>query len=279
MTKPSDSLLLGCFTAVICLAMLAPPLSAQLVREQPMEIAEVGIDERSGEQLPLQTIFTTSAGRRISLGQVFDGKRPVILTLNYTDCPMLCKLQLSGLVDSLKQVEWTAGEQFRVVSISIDPSETPQQAAVTKKNHLRAYGRGEAGEGWSFLVGAAGAVQAVTQAAGFEYRYIPQQREFSHAAVAIICTPRGVISRYLYGVQFEPETLRLSLAEAADGRIGSPLDQLILYCYRYNSETGKYAPAAWNLMRLGAATTVAVLAALIIRFWFKSQGHPQPARG
>lgn len=245
---------------------LSQRAGGQVTSDVPEAITAVGIEDRSGEQLPLKTSFIDSQGRIVPLSAYFDGERPVILTFNYASCPMLCRLQLNGLVDSLRQLDWTAGQQFRVVSVSIDPSETTQQAAISKQNHLQAYGRPGADDGWVFLTGKPASIQAATQAAGFSYQYLPKQREFAHTAAAIICMPDGVISRYLYGVQFEPETLRLSLTEAAGGRIGSPMDQLLLFCFRYDSATGKYVPAAWSLMRLGAFCTVLCLTMVIYRF-------------
>lgn len=246
--------------------VLSQRVHGQVTSDVPEGITVVGIDDRSGKQLPLKTSFVDSQGRIVTLSTYFDGEHPVILTFNYASCPMLCRLQLNGLVESLRQLEWTAGQQFRVISISIDPSETTQQAAISKQNHLQAYGRPGADDGWVFLTGRPTSIQAATQAAGFSYQYLPKQREFAHTAAAIICMPDGVISRYLYGVQFESETLRLSLTEAAGGRIGSPMDQLLLFCFRYDSATGKYVPAAWSLMRLGAFCTVLCLTVVIYRF-------------
>jgi len=241
------------------------PSSAQMLRNTPLGIKDVGIDDRSGNKLPLKVEFKNSQGQQVSLAQFFDGQRPVILTFNYASCPLLCKLQLNGLVEALRELKWTVGKEFRVISISIDPLETAQQGAIAKQNHLTAYGRADTSDGWAFLTGTPQSIAAATEAAGFRYKFLPKQREFSHTAAVIICMPDGVISRYLYGVQFEPETVRLSLTEASAGRIGSPLDQLMLFCFRYDSATGKYAPAAWKLMRLAALTTIIVLGAFLFR--------------
>jgi protein SCO1/2 len=251
-----------CFLSVLS----ASPVHAQIARSSLDGTSGVGIDDLSGTSLPLLTTFTDSSGKTIKLGSLFDGKRPVVLSFNYAECPLLCKLQLTGLVDSLRQLEWTAGQEFRVVSISIDPSETVQQASIARQKHLQLYGRSGSSDGWSFLTGTPDAISATADAAGFRYKFLPKQREYSHSAAAIVCTPDGVISRYLYGVQFDPETLRLTLAEAGNGQIGSPLDKLLLFCFRYDSATGKYAPAAWNLMRLGAITTILVLCGVVLRF-------------
>ncbi len=252
--------------AFITCCLTASPTPAQIARTSLDGTSGVGIDDLSGTRLPLETKFTDSNGNEITLGSLFDGQRPVILSFNYAECPLLCKLQLTGLVESLQQLEWTTGQEFRVVSISIDPNETVQQASIAKQKHVELYGRAGAADGWSFLTGSPDAIAAATDAAGFRYKFLPKQREYSHSAAAIVCMPDGVIARYLYGVQFDPETVRLTLAEAGDGRIGSPMDKLLLFCFRYDSATGKYAPAAWNLMRLGAISTILVLGLAILRF-------------
>ena len=259
-----NSRIIVAFCVASCLA--ASPLHAQIARTSLDGTNGVGIDDLSGTKLPLQARFKDSAGNEITLGSLFDGKRPVILSFNYAECPLLCKLQLTGLVESLTQLEWTAGQEFRVVSISIDPNETIQQAAIAKQKHVELYGRANAADGWSFLTGSPDSIADTADAAGFRYKFLPKQREYSHSAAAIVCMPDGVIARYLYGVQFDPETVRLTLAEAGDGKIGSPMDKLLLFCFRYDSATGKYAPAAWNLMRLGAISTILVLSAMILRF-------------
>jgi len=251
--------------AIVAASAMAP---AQMVRDTPAGIKDVGIDDRSGASLSLGVAFTDATGNLVELSRFFDGERPVIVTFNYASCPLLCKLQLNGLVESLREIQWTVGKEFRVVSISIDPLETIQQAAISKQHHVRAYGHPDSADGWAFLTGAPKSIAAATDAAGFRYKFLPDQREFSHTAVAIICMPDGVISRYLYGVQFEPRTLRLSLADASAGKVGSPLDQLLLFCFRYDSATGKYTPAAWNLMRLGAVATIVILSAFIFHYRF-----------
>ena len=261
-----------CIVLTMCCAS-THAAKAQMLRNTPLGINDVGIEDRSGKKLPLESTFTDSAGQQVRLGQFFDRVRPVILSFNYASCPLLCKLQLNGLVESLRQLQWTVGKEFQVVSISIDPLETTQQAAVSKQYHVTAYGRADSANGWTFLTGSPESIAAATDATGFRYKFLPKQREFSHTAAAIVCMPDGVISRYLYGVKFEPDTLRLSLTEASAGKIGSPLDQLLLFCFRYDSATGKYAPAAWKLMRFGAITTIIVLTTLIFRYRFTS-GKP-----
>jgi len=254
----------------LTLAFSPAPVEGQQQREPPTEIVDVEVDEQLGEFLPLERTLIDSSGSRTTLGQLFDGRRPVILSFNYSDCPMLCKLQLSGLVDTLRQSTLMAGDDFRVVSISIDPTETPAQAAIAQRNHAQAYGRPNSADAWRFLVGDARTVREIADAAGFKYQYLPESGEYAHAASAIICTPHGEISQYLYGVSFDQSLVEDAITQAAAGEIGSPLEQLILYCFHYDEATGQYSPIAWNIMRLGAAATVILLATLLVPLWIRS---------
>jgi protein SCO1/2 len=249
---------------------------AQIVTDRPEGVVDVGIVDQRGDVLPLDTRFVDSTGKAVRLGDYFDGEKPVILSFNYASCPMLCKLQLNGLVEGLRELEATTGEEFRVVSISIDPSETPQQAAVAKQQHLNAYGRPGSGDGWTFLTGEPEQIRSAADAAGFRYKYIRKTGEYSHAAGIMVCTPDGQLSQYLYGVMFEEQTLRLSLADASSGRMGSALDQLLLFCFSYDRSTGKYTPVARNIMRVGALGTILLLAVCVAPFWFRSRNKPAP---
>ena len=254
----------------VSVSLLSTVSTAQVVTDRPPELAGVGIVENRGIVLPLATEFVDSNSKVVRLGDFFDGERPVILSFNYASCPMLCKLQLNGLIEGLRELAPTAGEEFRVVSISIDPSETPQQAAAARQQHLNAYGRGDSGDGWTFLTGKPENIRAAAAAAGFEYKYIRKTGEYSHAVGVMVCTPEGTLSQYLYGVMFDERTLRLSLADASSGRMGSALDQLLLICFRYDRSTGKYTPVARNIMRVGALSTVFALTVCVAPFWFQS---------
>lgn len=265
----------------VCLLALlaASPGIGQIVTDKPDEVADVEIVDHRGDRLPLELDFVDSTGHVVQLGQFFDGERAVILSFNYASCPMLCRLQLNGLVEGLRELDWNAGENYRVVSISIDPSETPQQAAASKQQHLNAYGRAGTGDGWVFLTGDAENIRAATQAAGFKYRYIPENREYSHAAGVMICTPDGQLSQYLYGVRFDRETLRLSLIDATSGRMGTALDQLLLFCFSYDRSTGQYTPVARNIMRAAALGTVLTLTVCVAPFWFLSMRRGPASSG
>jgi protein SCO1 len=231
----------------------------------PAELANVGIDEHLGAQLPLDMTFTTHEGKTTKLGDYFDGVHPVILTLNYYKCPMLCGLMLNGLADTLKELEWTAGREFRVVTVSFDPLETPQLAALKRQNYLQYYGRPDAGGGWSFLVGRQASVDALLHATGFRVAWNDQRNEWMHVAAPILCTPDGRISRYLYGIAFEPKTLRLSLVEASEGKIGSTVDRVLLFCYHYDGQG--YSIAAMNVARAGAGLTLVIVVAFLASLW------------
>lgn len=230
----------------------------------PDELAQGGVDEHLGAQLPLDLVFRREDGQFVSLSQVFSGNRPVILSFNYSNCPMLCNLQLQGLVNVLRDLEWSAGTQFDVVSISIDPLETPQRAGQTRQRYFQQYGRPGTGSGWRFLVGGPKEIRTLTNAAGFKYQYVTERREYAHPAVFLVCTPSGRISQYLHGIEFPKRTLELALVEAGEGKVGSTLDQFILFCFHYDSKTGQYTPAARNLMKLAGLATLFALSMVII---------------
>jgi len=244
------------------------PLCAQVVRPVK-QLDGVNVTEHLDAPLPLDLRFLDDHGKPVRLGKYFDGKRPVVLSLNYATCPMLCGLQLNGMVDALAGVNLEPGRDYEIVCVSIDPLETPLQARSAKQSYVRSFGRGTE-LGWSFLTGKAADIRLLADAVGFEYRYLPERREYAHAAVFMIATPDGRLSRYLYGVRFEPKTVQLSLVEAAEGRIGTTLDRILLFCFHYDAMAGSYAPTAVGLMKVGGAVTVlGVLAFLIPWRWRK----------
>ena len=253
----------------LCLVPGTAP--AQIAGNLPQELDQVEIVEHVDETIPLDLEFVDEDGQAVRLADYFDGKRPVLLTLNYYGCPMLCGLQLNGLVAGLKDLDWTLGDQFEIVTVSINPLETPALAKAKKENYLREYGRPNAARGWHFLTGRTLEIDALAEAAGFGYEYVQETGEYSHAAVAFVLTPDARLSRYLYGVVFEPKTIKYSLVEAAGGRIGSPLDQIILFCFHYDAEAGAYTPVAMNIMRLGGLLTAVVLGAVVGTFWIRDR--------
>jgi len=231
----------------------------------PSELSGMGVTERLSDTVPLDIEFRDEGGNIVKLGQFFTRGKPVILSFNYSNCPMLCSLQLSGLVTGLQDVELTCGSDYEFVSISIDPRELPQRAAQTRQRYYQMYGRQGTGNGWHFLVGSQASIDRVAKAVGVTYRYLPARKEYLHPAVCAIATPNGQLSRYLYGVAFDPQTIRLSLVEASEGKIGTTLDQLLLFCFHYDSATGKYSIAARQVMTLGGLLTVFVMVAFLLR--------------
>ena len=257
-------------TLLLLLAVSIPvPVWGQMQRDVPRELEGVGIEERLHNALPLDLLFLDEQGQRVALGEVFNRERPVILSMTYTDCPMLCHLQLDGLVETLKDVSLQPGEDFEIVNISIDPAESPVDARQTKQKHLQAYGDHATADGWHFLTGQEKNIQAVAEALGFQYQWVEERQEYAHAAAIFVCTPQGTVSRYLYGVRFPASTLRLSVIEASEGKVGSSLDQLLLFCFHYDATTGKYSPVAFRVMQLGGIVTLLALATGLVPFWVR----------
>ncbi|MHC4129824.1 MAG: SCO family protein [Planctomycetota bacterium] len=242
--------------AAACL-VAAGTARAQPGTGAPPEAEGIGITEHLGDQLPLSLVFTDESGERVSLGDYFNDDKPVVLTLVYYRCPAICNALLNGMVYTLNDMESSAGEEFRIVTVSFDPSETHELADAKKRNYLSSYERDTGTAGWSFLVGEASSTEALCEAVGFEYRYEPRTGLFTHAASLMICTPDGRLSRYINDVVFEPETLRLALTEASEGTIGTPVQRFLLkWCYTYDPGAGKYVVAARKLMMFGGAAMV-----------------------
>ncbi|MGH9355492.1 MAG: SCO family protein, partial [Terriglobia bacterium] len=199
----------------------------------PAELRGIGIDQRLNNQIPLDLAFRDARGGRVELGDYF-GKRPVILSLVYFNCPMLCTMEEHGLLEALKTLRFTAGKQFNVVTVSFDPHDTPQIAAKKRNLYLSLYKRPAAAQGWHFLTGSESSIAALTRAVGFHYRYDPRTRLFAHAVAIMVLTPKGKLAQYFYGIRYGAGNLRLALVQASHYKIGSPVDEMILYCYRYN---------------------------------------------
>ncbi|MBT4501376.1 MAG: SCO family protein [Gemmatimonadetes bacterium] len=243
-------LLLG--SLILWLSSLwAQPLDPQL-RER------IGIDQNLGGQLPLDLTFLDAEGQSVQLGQLYRGK-PVILTLVYYECPMLCTQVLNGMVRSLRPLSFTIGEEFDIITVSIDPDETPELARAKKGEYLKNYGRTDAAAGWHFLTGSQEQITRLAEAVGFRYEYDAATDQFIHASGIVVTTPGGQLSRYFYGIDYPPKDLRLGLVESSDGKIGSPVDQLLLLCYSYDPQSGKYGFVIFTSMRiLGIATVLAL---------------------
>ena len=214
----------------------------------PAALAGVSIDQRLNAPIPLDLKFRDEAGRSLPLSTYFHGK-PVLLALVYYRCPMLCTQILNGVETSLKAVSLNPGQDFEVVSVSFDPKDTIENAAGKRKMILQRYGRPGTANGWHFLTGDEAEIRALTEAAGYHYRYDPKTEQFAHASAIMLLTPEGRLSRYFYGVEYAPRDLRLGLVEASANKIGSPVDQFLLFCFHYDPATGKYGAIAMNMVR------------------------------
>jgi protein SCO1/2 len=232
----------------------------------PRVLRDVGFDQHLNEQVPLDLEFTDEAGRAVHLGDYFEGK-PVILVLAYYRCPMLCTQVLNGLVQALLGIPFDAGKEFQVVVVSFDPREKPPLAAAKKHTYLERYGRPGAEAGWRFLTGEEGPIRRLTEAVGFRYTYDPKNNQFAHASGILVLTPGGRLSRYFYDVSYLPRDVRLGLVEASENRIGSPVDQVLLYCFHYDPAEGKYGPVIMRLVRLGGVLTMVGIGIFITVLW------------
>jgi protein SCO1/2 len=268
---------LAALLAVVALAI------AWTSRGQPADarvdlLKQVGIDQHPGVQVHGDLVFTDEAGQPVHLNDFF-GRRPVILTLVYYGCPMLCTAVLNDLSDSMNMMQGSAGEQFDILTISFDPNEKPELARRKKDQYLKNYNRPTAGAGWHFLTGDANSIRQLTETVGFRYIADPQpdpmnptQQQYIHAGGLIVLTPSGKVSRYFYGVTYAPKDLQLALAEASEGKSRTVGNAILLYCFKYDTHTGKYTPAVFNLLKVCGALTVLVLGLFLLRYWRRDLG-------
>jgi cytochrome c oxidase subunit II len=250
-----------CFLlSAFCLLVFAAPALAQAGR--PVRPSDIRFEQRLDSQVPLDLNFRDETGRTVRLGDYFNGK-PVILALVYYDCPMLCNQVLNGLARSLKTLSFDAGKEFEVLVVSFNPRETPELAGAKKESYLRDYGRPGGSAGWHFMTGDPKPIGELTKSVGFRYVYDPALNQYAHASGIMVLTPQGRLSRYFYGVEYAPRDLRLGLIEASSGRIGTPVDELLLLCYQYDPATGKYSAAVLNALRVGGALTCLFIVVLL----------------
>jgi|SRR5215213_8226689 len=232
----------------------------------PVALRDVRIEQKLNQQLPLDLVFRDEAGQQVKLGQFF-GAKPVVLAFVYYDCPMLCTQVLNGMVTSFRVLPFQIGKEFDVVTISFDPRETPALAQSKKKiyvDYLPDRMRAGAASGWHFLTGDPATIEQITAAAGFQYRYDEATKQFAHASAIMLTTPEGKLSRYFYGIDYPARDLRLGLIESSANKIGSPVDQLLLYCYHYDPATGKYGAVIMNVMRIAGVITMLGIVAMLL---------------
>lgn len=254
-------------TAGLMVALMTSPVSGQIADYDPPELQGIDVVEHSGEMIPFDLVFLNDKGDTVSLGDYFNQGKPVILVLAYYECPMLCTLVLNGLSDGLRNLGWAPGKNYQVVTASIDPRETPDLAAGKKKIYLENLALPLEDDGWAFLVGEERQSRALADAVGFEYYYDERIKQYAHPAVIFVLTEDGRISRYLYGIEYSSRDLKLSLMEASEGKIGSTLEKIILYCYHYDPEEGGYVVFAANVMKLGGLLTLGLLLIFLAIVW------------
>ena len=249
------------FALALLVLVVAAPLRAD--EERPPMLRNVGVDQHPGALLPLDLAFRDEDGKTVALHDYLDGK-PMLLSLVYFGCPMLCGQSLNGLAGSLKALSLEPGKEFTVLAVSFDPRDTPAVASGKKAQVVARYGRPESAPGWHFLVGDQTSIDALTQAVGFRYTYDAASGQFAHVPAAIVVTPGGVISRYFYGIEPAPRDLRLGLVEASANKIGTVVDQLLLFCFHYDPANGKYGAAVMAAVRAGGVLTLVALGTFLV---------------
>ena len=272
---------MGLLVVAAGLALPARPVAAQLsdpmqsVGVRPDLLKDVGIDQKLNQQVPLDLTFRDETGKTVQLSQYF-GQKPVLLSLVYFNCPMLCTQVLNGMEASMKGLPMDAGNEFNAISVSIDPSDKPVLAAVKQQMYVGMYGRPNGAQGWHFLTGDEEQIKKLANAVGFRYAYDPDSKQFAHASAIMVLTPDGKLSKYFYGIQYSPRDLRLGLVEASARKIGTPVDAILLFCYHYDPHTGKYGLLISRLIQAGGLLTVLAIGSIML-ILFRRERYSLPS--
>ncbi len=242
-----------------------PSLNAENSNTLPPIAREIGIDQKLNQQIPADLQFRDDLGNNVTLAKYFNGNKPLILTLVYYECPMLCTEVLNGVLKAVNDINLQVGNDFDVLTVSFNAKETPSLASAKKAAYVKAYKHDGANKGWHFLTGTQPSIDMLTKTTGFRYAYDPKSELFAHGAAIMVLTPQGKISHYFYGVEFSARDLRLALVEASHGKIGTATDQILLFCFHYDPSQGKYSAYALNFVRLGGIITIICLGIFIAR--------------
>jgi len=253
--------------------ILSPPTNVR-----PPGLQHVGIQQNLNEQIPADLTFADDSGRAVKLGDYY-GKKPLILNLVYFTCPMLCGEELNGLESALRILKFDVGKEFEVITVSFDPKDTPDAAAKKKAEILKRYKRAGAEQGWHFLVGNQDSIDKIAKAAGFEFEYDAKSNQFAHTTAIMVLTPQGRIAQYYYGIDYPPKDLRLALVDASQEKIGNVVDELLLYCYHYDPEKGKYSATIMRILRLAGVATLLCLGTLFIVLFRRGADSTQKRGG
>ncbi|MEX0769612.1 MAG: SCO family protein [Balneolaceae bacterium] len=253
-------------------------LPAQLNQDKPKILEDVEVREKLGDQIPLDARFATSDGDSVTIGELIEPGKPVLLNPLYYECPLLCGFVLDGVYEVISDLKWTPGVEYTIISFSIDPDEKHPLAAQNKERYLKGFEQKEVENGWHFLTGTKEEIQRMTEAIGFRYTKNEATGEYVHPASIMMLSPEGTVTRYLYGIEFSEFDLRNALYESADGKIGSTVDRAVLYCFAYDPSSQSYAPVAVNIMKLGGLATVIILGIFLGLFWIKERRTSQPQK-
>lgn len=254
----------------IALAYDGKPQSIS-AKETPKELEGVGIEEKLGTYLDPNIKFKNEKGEDVTLGSFFDGKTPTIISPVYYSCPGLCNFHLNGLIDGLKEMKWNVGDKFKVVAVSFDAKENPDLALQKKASYMKVYSRPGTENGWHFLTGSQESIDQLTKAIGFKFRWNAEAKEWAHASAAVVTSPKGEITRYLPGIVFKGQDIKLALNESAEGKIGSLAESLVLYCFQYDRHENKYSLAAFRLVQLGGVLVMLVMAIWLGPVWYRAR--------
>jgi protein SCO1/2 len=244
----------------------------------PPILKGINFEQRLGSQIPLDATFQDEGGRTVQLGSYF-GKKPVVLILAYYRCPMLCTLVMDGAAKAFKQLSFDLGDQFDAITVSFDPRDTPVDSRNEQAKYVKVYGHPDAANSWHFLTGQADQIKRLTDSVGFHYAYDPRTGQYVHTAGIVVITPAGKVAQYFYGVTFDPQFLRLALVQSSNEKIGSVVDQILLYCCTYNPDTGRYEATIARVLQIAGALTILVLGGglYLLHRATKNKGGPQPA--
>jgi protein SCO1 len=263
--------------SALAMAYLSLAVFTASAAEEPLpaELEGIGVQEKLGDRIDLDLQFTAENGYQVPLRRYFAKGKPVVLNLVYYSCPMLCNLVLNGQLAALKEVPWTPGNEFEIVTVSIDPMENWGLAASKKRYYMDAYGR-DAHAGWHFLTDYQGNVKKLAEQVGFSYRWDDKTRQFAHAASIMMLTPDGRVSRYLYGIRYKPRDVRLALGEASEGKLGSIGDKILMFCFHYDPAARSYVPFARNIMRAGGVLTILIFGGVLLFLFSRDRTRPVP---
>ncbi|WP_138430490.1 SCO family protein [Fodinibius saliphilus] len=254
--------------AALCLLLHPVTTRAQLNKQKPRNLKDVGVTEQLGEQIPLNLKFATADGDSVTLGDLFTEDKPVLLNPVYYECPQLCSMVKEAIYKGIEDLKWSPGSEYNIVTFSFDPSEGPDVAAKNKQRFLKKLDREGAADGWHFLTGNKKNIKQLTDAIGFDVQKL-ENGQYAHGAAITFLSPNGVVTRYLYGLKYDEFNMRNALYEAADGNIGSTAEQVLLYCYQYDADANTYVPVAWRIMKIGGFATMFILGIFLSFMWLR----------